>query len=294
MAKDIETWPRQIKAYDELPEDYQHFFQDIKEPSVPFPYTLFIPAMRWIKRFCKEKLLCLTGIGISIYEKDAGTIRKEEFAFESICYIEEGTVLLHSWITLYGNVKGKSRIAKIEFNTVTKDLFHQIILELRKRVLEYSRKEKTIIDAKLIQLKEKSYKFMNYGINSLLPGEEVVELFFQPGVYEKYHYFFQRIKSPAQLHLLTEEEYILIKEEEGKKNDKSQYSGIWIYVPLVKLQHIEMVSTQDPTLLALTLSIKGGNKIKAALVSETEKELESYLQRVRQLLVKEDVSTDID
>ena len=132
MAKDIETWPRQIKAYGELPEDYQHFFQDIKEPSVPFPYTLFIPAMRWRKRLCKERLICLTRVGIIIYEKNAGIIQKEEFLFENIHYIEEGTVLLHSWIKLYGNVAGASRISKIEFNTVTKDLFHQIILELRK------------------------------------------------------------------------------------------------------------------------------------------------------------------
>ena len=288
MAKDMETWPRQIKAYEELPKQYQHFFEVFQDGRIPLPYVIFVPAMQWRKRNCKEKLLCLTASEISIYERDNEDIFKEGLTFESIHFIEEGTVLLYSWIKVHGNADGKLKTIQVEFNTVTKNLFHPVILELRKGALGYEDKKNEPNNTKIAQLKEKSYKFMNYGLDSLLPGQAIKALMFQPSVYEKAYLFFERLLSPAQLHLLTAEEYILIQEEEDKKNDKSQYSGIWTYIPLKNLRNIKVRPIAAQGLIELSLEGYYSQKIQATLGSGAKEDLKDYLQQVEQHLKEND------
>lgn len=292
VAKDMETWPRQIKAYEELPKQYQHFFEVFQDGRIPLPYVIFVPAMQWRKRNCKEKLLCLTASEISIYERDNEDIFKEGLTFESIHFIEEGTVLLYSWIKVHGNADGKLKTIQVEFNTVTKNLFHPVILELRKGALGYEDKKNEPNNTKIAQLKEKSYKFMNYGLDSLLPGQAIKALMFQPSVYEKAYLFFERLLSPAQLHLLTAEEYILIQEEEDKKNDKSQYSGIWTYIPLKNLRNIKVRPIAAQGLIELSLEGYYSQKIQATLGSGAKEDLKDYLQQVEQHLKENDSASN--
>lgn len=292
MAKDMETWPRQIKAYEELPKQYQHFFEVFQDGRIPLPYVIFVPAMQWRKRNCKEKLLCLTASEISIYERDNEDIFKEGLTFESIHFIEEGTVLLYSWIKVHGNADGKLKTIQVEFNTVTKNLFHPVILELRKGALGYEDKKNEPNNTRIAQLKEKSYKFMNYGLDSLLPGQAIKALMFQPSVYEKAYLFFERLLSPAQLHLLTAEEYILIQEEEDKKNDKSQYSGIWTYIPLKNLRNIKVRPIAAQGLIELSLEGYYSQKIQATLGSGAKEDLKDYLQQVEQHLKENDSASN--
>lgn len=293
VAKDMETWPRQIKAYEELPKQYQHFFEAFRDGRLPFPYIVFIPAMQCRKRNCKEKLLCLTASEISIYEKDKEDIVKDGLTFESIHSIEEGTVLLYSWIKVHGEADGKLKTIQFEFNTVTKKLFHSIILKLRKGALGYEDRKNEPSNAKIAQLKEKSYKFMNYGLDSLLCGQEIKALMFQPSVYEKAYLFFKRLLSPAQLHLLTAEEYILIQEEEDEKNDKNQYSGIWRYIPLKKLRNIEVRPIAAQGVIELSLKGDDSQKIQTILGFGAKEELKAYLLQVEQQLKENDSAFNV-
>ena len=86
-------------------------------------------------------------------------------------------------------------------------------------------------------LADVNFKFMNFGLKTIPPGEPVLQILLQPEIRETVFAFLgftlTRRIAPAHLAILTERDLILIRDDPSQREKaKSPYGGIWNYIPL--------------------------------------------------------------
>jgi hypothetical protein len=96
-------WARVVSALAEVPEQYRGFLRALPpEHQDPFPYTALTPSFRDRGEPESEKLVCQAGKSSCIVEEVDGRLSMTCFPITEICMLEHGSILLHSWITIYG------------------------------------------------------------------------------------------------------------------------------------------------------------------------------------------------
>jgi hypothetical protein len=129
-----------------------------------------------------------------------------------------------------------------------------------------------------------NFKFMNYARRSLMRGEKVIGAVLQPEIRESSSSLlgkiFSRMLSPTHAVILTEREWIAIREEavQGKKD---KYGGTWVYIPLNKITGSSLNAVNN-TLLALSIQLSGEERFEYLFPTSRKAEVSQLLERLRE------------
>lgn len=259
MKNSMDSWARQVKEEQELPESFAAFFKSIPNHLERFPYTVFAPPEKLYRKKSTPKLLVLLDDRLYIAEKLNKQIQVACFCYQDINYIETGSILLHSWITINGKTDGKQVTITVEYNSVAEIFFKPIVEKVRSSInhLDQSdfakaqfKKEQSKFDA-LIKM---NFKYMNFGKRSLLPGEQIQQFILQPDIRVKFLKYFQRTLSFTHLTILTDHELIFIKDDDSfKMAQHVRYGGVWRYISLQKIMKIAVDNILEHDLIKLSL-----------------------------------------
>lgn len=280
------AWSRVIESRDEIPPIYRNRFDERFHGNTPFPYVILTPSLDKFARKTTEKLVCDDGNAIHIFERNGSEIDTSCYPYRDIYSVELGIILLDSWLTISGRTsQGQVNASTIQFNTTSLRYFTSILNKLRSAPSFVDQTQLTVERDKFDYLSTTDFKFMNYGRESLIPGETVLQILFQPEICQPLLSLFGRTfhKTIALAHLavITDRELILIRDVElSRKSQISRYGGVWQYIPLFDL---DMPAYSETASDRLTLSIRcrSGKTIEKIFEASRQPELEQFCSRLR-------------
>ncbi|MGE5631465.1 MAG: hypothetical protein ACM3TR_10260 [Caulobacteraceae bacterium] len=207
-----------INTWEDIPQCFQAQCKSALGEISAFPYIIYLPAYTWGNRTTNELLVCLSNNDLIIFEKLEKDIRAKDYNLNDIIYVNRGTMLLYSWIRIFGYEKNCITSLVIEFNTAAKQIFEKLLRTIRSKIGkfealtdEYSLSKEL---SKFDYLTSVDYKFMNYARESIIPTENVETILLQPAIYKKYFKYLKKTLCSAHMHILTDKELIIISEDD--------------------------------------------------------------------------------
>jgi hypothetical protein len=285
----MSSWSKVIESYDAVPDIYKDFLKSYAEAGQAFPYAILSPSLEKFLHKSTEKLTYDANDAINILERSGKRVSAKSYPYKNIQSLEIGNVLLSSWITISGvTSEGVSGSSTIDFNAATGERhFARFLSKIRPQPLNISeglwKTEKDKFDG----LAESNFKFMNYGRSSLVPGEKVVQLIYQPEIREPARELagwtvYKSISMP-HLTILTDKELILIRDDDRVKEVKGvRYGGVWQYIPLNKIRSAKLTEVTN-NLLALVVTLPSGDAIKKLFRISSKAELEQFHDKIKEL-----------
>jgi len=276
------SWARSVRSWEEIPSIFKEFVCQLE----PFPYIIDSPADNWGKKCTNHKLICMYQEKIIVLELIKNRVTEVCYWFKDIQHIEQGKMLLYSWIGIHGMVGGKLAKSIVEYNSVVAALFEPIAAMIRQVHLlpNHSSNDQNL--SQLNFLKQLNYKFFNYASECILPGEKIMDRVYQCAIYEKRLRVFTRSITLAHLTILTDKEIIIIKEEEiikvqGKYDFKN--GGVWAYIPVDKIINMNIHVEGEKGLLALAIGLQE-NSISLLFSSLQQQDLQTLVEAVTVML----------
>lgn len=241
MAEFDEFWAKHIETYDAIPV----YLRDTVEQDISFekhfPYIVFCPSDRYGWRVANEKMLCLMGKTILYYEKAKNNLEMKKCCFEEVIGIEEGHVLLYSWIKITGLFSGIPDTIFIEFNTVMERLFIKVLDTLRKEINHIDTESCGAELDKFNYLYNIDFKFGNHGKSSILGNEKVLWIVYQKKMKMKRNLFIYRNVIPeSYIIVLTDKELIVVSDRDARKYWQPKTGSVWTYYPLCQVKGIQL------------------------------------------------------
>ncbi len=273
------AWARVLRSYDEIPAEYRGAVRPLVEGRPIFPYLVLAPAQLGTRHKVPEKLLCDVGETLYLVERVGSRFTLTGFPWQTARDIEYGNTLLYAWLTLSGlTTEGEAASATVAFNLANLRYFTPLIKKLRPPPaagadLDSLRAEQAKFDA----LASASFKFMNFAAESLMPGEKVQQMVWQPEIRQPavsvLGFTLYRTVSLAHLTLLTDQELILIWDDERcVKKGSTRYGGVWRYIPLCHLVSVALAESADG-LLTLSLGLTSGGRVDRVFEADRREEL---------------------
>jgi len=269
----MKSWALEIKSLEEVPRAFQEAFLALAPKEGEFPYTIYSPPYRSNRLKSSARLLFTWEKKLVILTKEKTKIESVLFEFRNIDYIENGAVLLTSWIKIEGTGSDDSyHSVMIGFSTVMDGLFLKVLDIIRAEYLISEAGKKETEAFKFNFLGQQNFKFMNYGKQYLHDGEKIGSIIYEPEIdIENFKVFgkafFKRV-SPAHLLIITDEELILLSDPESVK--LSNYGASWGYVPLDRISRVEFVFDDDEGYYVLKIKLKGGKEIHSIYREENK------------------------
>jgi hypothetical protein len=275
------SWTKFIATYDQLPPAYQKAYDELFTVGGKFPYTLWTPGYADLLKPVPERLICTSEESIIIFEKRGEKIRHVSMKYDSISYIENGIVLLHSWLTIFGiDQNGEIAAPSIRYNTVSEEMVLPILASLR---VSPDRQRVSPLDVEMARfdyLSKINFKFMNYGRSSIRNGDQVLKIVLQPEIREEivriFGISFSKQVSPDHIVILTKDEIISIRNT-GKV---SSYGGIWNYIPREKISSVSL-ENDDNGWLILGLQLQSGHRVLLTFDESRKTEIEKFRDEIR-------------
>jgi hypothetical protein len=233
-----EAWTSSIESYEDVPEIYRAAFEELVPDHAPFPYTLLAPSLIKSLGRTSEKLIIDARETMHILERNDSQVSKKSYPYQNIFTVELGSILLGSWLTICGtDGTGAAANSTIDFNTSSLPLYSIFIDKLRLSPPRYEEAQLSAEKGKFDFLSASSFKLMNYGRESLVGGEKVIQILLQAEIKRPLWAilgdWFEQTVSPAHLTILTDRELILIQDvSHDRKVSQAKYGGIWQYIPL--------------------------------------------------------------
>jgi hypothetical protein len=279
------SWARAVRTAAELPAIYQEYLAAAHVDFGDEPYFVLTPTYKGFLHRENEKLVFLASEELHVVERTRGGLAPISFFLSSIHYAEAGMILLHSWLTVRGvATSGELTTATCTFNAVTARLFTPFLLRIRAvdpaPMVDLAH-ERARFDA----LGNASYKFMNYGRGSILPGETVLAQVWQPELRTRLlailGQVFYRREAPAHLCILTDQELILIGEDPKDIDERGRYGGIWTYVPRRQIVGADVTARGD-SMLELGVNLPAGDRLVTLFASANRPAVETFLRALRE------------
>ena len=231
MPSLTEACSRHVTAWEAIPEPFQPFIQDDRA----LPYLIYSPSDTWGRHKVNARLTMLSDQGVSILESTSGGVRVRKWTFTDIDYVEQGTVLLYSWLRLSGVVNGRLTAIQVEYNAAAEPLFTRLAQAVRMTWMGSGTGNMERDKENLFGLAAMNYKFGNYARESILRG--VLATVFQPEITKPFLIFFRRRLAAAYLCVLTDKELIFLSNDNSEgAEDTSRYGVVRRYIPLTKIQ----------------------------------------------------------
>lgn len=199
--------------------------------------------------------------------------------FDRISDLEFGSILLFSWLTFRGvDRAGVPFSITIEMNTTSVRYFARFVNRIRPAPHPMETAKQQAERAKFDYLASENFKFMNFGIQSLVEGEEVIQTVWQPEIQVPvmklgWHTFY-RTRALAHLLVLTDQELIVVQDDERSRGNQGiRYGGKWRYIRLDHLEAAEVQEEQNELIrLALTVS-PGKHPVETVFAASHRKEI---------------------
>jgi len=252
MPSPTDAWARQVTAWGEIPEPFRPFV----DADQSLPYIIYSPPDAWGSRKVNARLTLLSDRGIRVLENTAGGVRASEWVFADIDYVEQGAVLLYSWLRLSGVVDGMPAAVQVEYNAVVEPLFTRVVRAVRQVWVRPGTVDLEAEKAKLDGLAALDYKFWNYAQESLLPGEQVLTTVYQPEITEPFLLFFRRRLTVPYVCVLTDKELIFLSDD-GSGGDTGRYGVVRRYIPLAKIADWQLESATSDKAGVWRLKLQG-------------------------------------
>ncbi len=263
----MSSWARVIESPEGVPEAFRSVFDAALGREHPFPYTVFAPAIAGFRQRTTEKLLCAVHDTIYIWERRGSQITLAAYPAATISDVELGEILLFSWLTIGGVTQtGSAAATTVEFNTVTGRHFAPFMKMLRPPPVDQDPADRDAELAKFDHLATESFKFRSFACTSLLPGEQVRQVVWQPKMSAPLARFWKfivyRTLALAHLAILTDKEFIVIQDDaRSSENRGARYGGKWRYVALPRISAAALSEQADEGItLSLTLA-PGGRQL---------------------------------
>lgn len=287
-AQTMSAWSKVPEARSAIPVIYQNTFDQYFSPEDDFPHVILTPALDKFPHQATEKLICDTGEMIHIFERQADHVIPTSYYYRDISFTELGIILLNSWLTLTGKTnQGESATSTIEFNTTSLRYFANLLKKLRPAITG-TQEMLDIERDKFNYLSPINFKFMNYGRESLIAGETVLQILLQPELREPswtlFGHTFYKTVALAHLLVLTDHELILIHEAQRKTEfRKFEYGGTWQYIPLQYIASIQ-VSKSPNERLQLSIQAQPNQRIESLFEAAYATELEQLCIQFQELV----------
>ena len=274
----MSSWSRVIESFESMPEVFKESYQMMLGDTASFPYTVFAPPIAGLRRKVIEKILCETEDSICVWEHVGNQVRMTEYPITSISDIEIGRILLYSWFTIGGVTKaGAATSTTIEFNSASSRHFTRFINRIRPKLLHAGERELGMEMAKFDYLAAENFKFMNFAIESLVNGEKVLQVLWQPKISKPLisigrYVLYRAAVSVAHLLVLTDKEIILIQDDQRSDEKRGvKYGGVWRYVPLKNVHGVSLSDREDG-LLGVSLTLSPGQRKLDILFEDSQKQ----------------------
>ncbi len=274
------SWTKVIESYEEVPAIYRSFFESYIADGRQFPYTLLTPSFAKAQGRTTEKMIFDSVDAIHILERMDSQVVAKSYPYRSVYSVEIGSVLLSSWLTISGLTStGEADISTIDYNTSSARHFAAFINKLRPIYQAVDQSQLIAERNKFNYLSTLNFKFMNYGRSSLVSGDIVLQILLQPEIREPLWAplgdMFQRTISLAHLVILTNHELILIQDvrETGRKLVRSNYGGVWQYIPLRAIKSVTWAEAENDR-LTLSIVISPDKRIERLVAISSKAEVE--------------------
>ncbi|SMP41879.1 hypothetical protein [Anoxynatronum buryatiense] len=253
--KTMKAWAVKVNSIDEVPEVFRGTIVDLLEGNTTFPHMVYAPKNSQTGKPSVDTVMAATLDQVMFCMQEGNGIRTLIYDFAELQAIQIGTVLLQSWIRFFGNTTSGYKDTKLYYDTVMEELFLPVVENARLKALGLS-EQGTEPDAGVLgQLMEESMKFLNYGKQSLLPGQRVRSMVYQPRA-KGTTTSEETNETAPHLTLLTSEELILIQETKKDTSATQKYSGIWTYIPLHQITTTMLEESNDDGWEKLTIQLK--------------------------------------
>lgn len=283
------AWSRVIEVREDIPTFYKRSFDEHVGGGQPFPHVVLTPALDKFRRRTTEKLVVDTDEAIHIFERDRNQLHVRCYPYRDICAVEVGSVLLESWLTVHGKTsEGEAGSATIELNTTSLYHFDGVLKKLRPSFRSVDSAQAAVEKDKFDCLSAVNFKFMNYGRQSLVPGETVLQFLLQPEIRQPvltvFGRTFYKTLAPAHLTILTDQELILIRSDErGRTSRADRYGGIWQFIPLRSLVSVAISKPADGR-LTLSIHYQPGHTVERLFDISNKPQLEQACSRLQTLI----------
>lgn len=277
----MSQWPIKVKRPEQIPES---FVEELDRAfGAAWPYTVFIPPSKWDVDGKRSKVFSMLDDGVMYFEDMKTEVKQLFYPFENILYVEMGRMLLSSWMTIHGIVGGQYRQSTVSYNTVRDDLFDPIIKRIRTQISP----EKSLLEGengeRLSDLKQLDMEFLNYTKQSLLPGEKIINIIYQPKVLDASGMSIEMLPEHTHAVVLTDNELILIKEDNHKyKNIHSNYGVIRDFIPLAHIRNVMTESQQ--TGLRMHVNIEDRDEVDRVFEQTQSERLANLIQKFKSLM----------
>ncbi|MGE5373569.1 MAG: hypothetical protein ACM3XO_00830 [Bacteroidota bacterium] len=274
-----EAWTSLIEAYDDVPEIYRDAFEQLVPNQARFPYTLLAPSLIKSLGRTTEKLIVDARTAIHLLERNGTQVIKKSYPYQNIFTVELGSILLGSWLTISGtDSTGAAANSTIDFNTSSLPLYSIFIDKLRPTPASYEESQRETEKDKFDYLSASSFKLMNYGRESLVCGEKVIQILLQTEikrpVWAVLVNWIDQTVSPAHLTILTDLELILIQDvTHDRKVSQAKYGGIWQYIPLHSIKTADWREMKSGW-LTLSITVSPDKVIEKLFEASHRNELE--------------------
>ena len=283
------AWSRVIESREDIPAVYKSCFDQHFGSDSSFPYVILTPPLDKFSRRTTEKLICDTDKAIHIFERNGHQIEVSNYPYRDIYGVELGIILLDSWLTISGKTSQEQVCdLTIQFNTTSLRHFVPILNKLRSVPKAVDEAQIAVERDKFDHLSAINFKFMNYGRESLIAGETVLQILLQPEIRQPlgtvFGRTFYKTVSPAHLAITTDRELILIRDvERSKRSEVSRYGGIWQFLPLSCLDALTLSEGSNQR-FTLSIQYHSGQTIEKLFEESHQQELEQFCSQLKALI----------
>jgi hypothetical protein len=275
----MSSWSRVIESPEALPDVYRSSFNAVLGNESTMPYTVFAPAIAGLRHRTTEKLLCEAHDTIYVWERVSNRVILAAYPTETISDLEMGEILLFSWITIGGVTQaGEVSATTIEFNTATSRHYAHFVSLIRPTPDPLAGIALDAEQAKFGYLAAESFKFGSFACSSLIEGEQVHQIVWQPKIRKPLtrlgkFTLYQTLALP-HVAVLTDKEFIVIQDDERTRESRGvRYGGKWRYIAL---KHIDAVALSakgdDMVTLSLTL-VPGGRQLEIVFATSLKEQI---------------------
>lgn len=276
------SWAKPIKTPEEAPPLYAESLAAFSARRGGLSTCILTPSYAGFLTCTTEKLVCVAGDEIVIFERAGDSLHSTSYALAQIDLVEVGCILLSSWLKLVGTDSGgQHTTTTIKFNSVTDYLFTPILNHWRRAQNGAGAALLAHEQAKFDYLNKEHYKFMNVARRVILPGDSVLASIMQPELRVRraalLGHRVTRTKAPAHIVVLTDRELIVASEQKQERwRVQNKYGSITTYIPLRNIIDAALDSTGDGC-LQLSICLPGNEQIQIDFATAQQADVQSFV-----------------
>lgn len=271
-----------IKNLNEVPQVFLETYQLKKETDFHFPDCVYIPEAKWGEQKESSKLICDFDNKLLILEDKDEEVKATFFKHTNINYIQNGRVLLYSWVFISGVEKGKLKTFMVIFNSVDENKFIPLINSIRKKINHISDRDFDN-DSKFEFLYPENLKFLSASYRSVVKGEKVLFAIYQESIFASYLKVIDQRIAPNHMIILCDKELIIISETMTERKETDCYSGVSTYINLKRIDDLKLTvnSSGDQVLI---INMEGSDTVTTVYNNDKKGELTELIERVKTLV----------